>query len=390
MSQIAILSVVYNGVPYLSKTIESVLNQSFKDYTYYICNNGSTDGTKECIMNYVSKDARIVYLEHGENIYHEAFNEALELILKNNHSYMFNLDGDDYLEEHALEDLMKLTTSHKEIVVGGSRAIEYGSDKIVSLKVKDKDYSLNSSEYKEHMEEIYPSGRTMWGKLYSIDVIKEAHTLSDISYGADTIFFFDALAKSKELVFSKEIIYNYVLRKDSISHDVRPSRYHAAQIVYEHLREVFEAHDWLNDANEVYLLRTYLLSVCETVSLLKEQPSGSDYVTINEILNEEEIDVAYQYEDVLINEFKNQVIAQAMIGFDAVLNALILDIREKVTNNTFKEEHLLVLKRISILKKDMKIYGYVVKLLAELYFANGDIEKVNALKKEIEQLQWVM
>jgi glycosyltransferase involved in cell wall biosynthesis len=63
-----ILSVVmptYNGEKYLNAAIDSVLNQTFKDFELLIINDGSADGSLEIISSY--KDKRIRLIDLGEN-----------------------------------------------------------------------------------------------------------------------------------------------------------------------------------------------------------------------------------------------------------------------------------------------------------------------------------
>ena len=58
---------VYNGEPYLHESIESILNQTFKDFEFIIINDGSTDNSWHVIKEYAAKDPRIVPISQ-ENI----------------------------------------------------------------------------------------------------------------------------------------------------------------------------------------------------------------------------------------------------------------------------------------------------------------------------------
>ena len=60
--KISVLTTVHNSEKYLTETIDSVLNQTFKDFEYIIVNDGSTDKTEEIIKNFMKKDKRIIYL----------------------------------------------------------------------------------------------------------------------------------------------------------------------------------------------------------------------------------------------------------------------------------------------------------------------------------------
>ena len=58
---------VYNGEPYLHESIESILNQTFKNFEFIIINDGSNDNSWDIIKEYSEKDPRIVPISQ-ENI----------------------------------------------------------------------------------------------------------------------------------------------------------------------------------------------------------------------------------------------------------------------------------------------------------------------------------
>ena len=48
---LSVVMAVYNGEEYLQEAIDSVLNQSFKDFEFIIVNDASTDGTSKILEN---------------------------------------------------------------------------------------------------------------------------------------------------------------------------------------------------------------------------------------------------------------------------------------------------------------------------------------------------
>ena len=57
---ITMIMPVYNTEKYLNKAIESVINQTFKDFDFYIINNGCTDNSGQIIENWAVKDESII------------------------------------------------------------------------------------------------------------------------------------------------------------------------------------------------------------------------------------------------------------------------------------------------------------------------------------------
>ncbi len=54
LPKISVITVVYNSVDSVEKTIRSVLSQSYRNFEYIIIDGGSTDGTVDVINKYIS------------------------------------------------------------------------------------------------------------------------------------------------------------------------------------------------------------------------------------------------------------------------------------------------------------------------------------------------
>ena len=57
---ISVVMSVYNGATHLEGSINSVLNQTYKNFEFIIFNDGSTDNSLEIINSFAIKDDRIV------------------------------------------------------------------------------------------------------------------------------------------------------------------------------------------------------------------------------------------------------------------------------------------------------------------------------------------
>ena len=57
---------VYNGSDYIADTIQSVLEQTYKDFHILVCDNCSTDNTEEIVRNF--RDPRLTYTQNPKNL----------------------------------------------------------------------------------------------------------------------------------------------------------------------------------------------------------------------------------------------------------------------------------------------------------------------------------
>lgn len=66
--KISVVMSVYNGADYLPASIESILEQTFKDFVFLIVNNGSDDNTAQILKKYHALDKRIEIITSKKNL----------------------------------------------------------------------------------------------------------------------------------------------------------------------------------------------------------------------------------------------------------------------------------------------------------------------------------
>lgn len=109
---VSVLMSVYNARDAeLRQSIESILNQTFKDFEFIIINDGSTNDTKEVILSY--NDDRIKYIENEVNLkIIKSLNNGLKLCRG---KYIARLDADDYSAPTRLEKQVKYMDEHPNV-----------------------------------------------------------------------------------------------------------------------------------------------------------------------------------------------------------------------------------------------------------------------------------
>ncbi len=65
---LSIILPVYNAEKYVSQAVESILNQTFKDFELIIADDGSSDRSKEIVNGYKNVDARIILSHNAQNL----------------------------------------------------------------------------------------------------------------------------------------------------------------------------------------------------------------------------------------------------------------------------------------------------------------------------------
>ena len=105
MKYISIIMSTYNSEQYLSKSIESILNQTYKDFEFLILDDGSTDNTPEIVKNYSKKDKRIKFFKNDKNL---GLTPSLNTLIQNSSGNVIaRQDSDDISRENRIQSQIK-------------------------------------------------------------------------------------------------------------------------------------------------------------------------------------------------------------------------------------------------------------------------------------------
>ncbi len=119
---ISVVMSVYNGASFLKEAMDSILNQTFKNFEFIIVNDCSKDRTKNILSSY--SDSRIKLIENKKNIGLAAsLNKAIKLA---NGIYIARMDDDDIAMPDRFEKQHSFLESHRNIGVLGTAAQWFG------------------------------------------------------------------------------------------------------------------------------------------------------------------------------------------------------------------------------------------------------------------------
>jgi glycosyltransferase involved in cell wall biosynthesis len=119
---VSVVTPVYNGEQYLREAIESVLAQTYSNFSHIVVDNCSTDGTPEIVEQYARKDSRVRLLRFEEFVEaNENHNRAFRSIDPES-AYCKVLQADDLLFPECLEKMVALAVATPSVgVVSGYR-----------------------------------------------------------------------------------------------------------------------------------------------------------------------------------------------------------------------------------------------------------------------------
>lgn len=124
MPKVSIIMGVYNGAHRMDKSIQSIINQTFKDWEFIICDDGSSDGSFEKLQEYAKKDTRVIAIKNPKNAgLAQTLNNCLSVAKG---QYIARMDDDDYSYPDRLEKEVSFLDTHPEydIVAGGRKMVD--------------------------------------------------------------------------------------------------------------------------------------------------------------------------------------------------------------------------------------------------------------------------
>ena len=112
VAKIDVIIPTYNRCEWLSKAIDSVLEQTFQDWQLYVVDDGSKDATAEVVKKYVENDGRISYLYQSNQGVSAARNAGINA---SSSPLIALLDSDDRWLADKLDRQISFLESHSEV-----------------------------------------------------------------------------------------------------------------------------------------------------------------------------------------------------------------------------------------------------------------------------------
>lgn len=220
--EISVLVPIYGIEKYLSECVESLLDQSFRNFELILVNDGSPDNCPQICDDFARKDSRVIVV-HKEN---GGLLSARKAGLQNaKGKYVAFVDGDDWVDKYYLDVLYKLAEANTSDLVVTGHFREFNG-KIETIKPKSA-ASYNESEIKSSIlpKAIYTGefcehgiSTYVWNKLFKKELLEQIlyDVPNDIIMGEDAAITYAYLSISKHLTISRIPLYYYRQRHDSI------------------------------------------------------------------------------------------------------------------------------------------------------------------------------
>lgn len=248
---VTVLMPVYNAQRFLGEAIESILNQTFRDFEFLIIDDGSTDSSVEVINSY--QDSRIRLITNKENLGISAtLNKGIELASA---ELIARMDADDISYPTRLEKQFNFFKLNSDFALLSTWAREVDEDK-------------NPLLIEKWESEFYYYNLTFECRIYHPTVMYKRSAVIEVGkystpYCEDYNLWWKISRKYK-IANLEEVLLDYRSTAESLSRVSRKTEYESAQ-TEQVLRNIhfFTGNDFELSSAELECLRYNLQPISE-------------------------------------------------------------------------------------------------------------------------------
>lgn len=201
---VSIIVPVYNAENFISKCIDSILNQTYRNIEVILVNDGSTDSSLSILESYQKKFPEKIFCFSQKN---KGEGETRNVgISHSSGDYIALLDSDDWYDLDYIETLLK-EIGNNDILVSGMRRFDAHNNFKYNLVLEDNEWNLFKNA-------------SIAGKFYKADFIKDNNlNFEKLLVGADTFFNIKSYSLTDKVVLSSYSGYCYYENTESVTRD---------------------------------------------------------------------------------------------------------------------------------------------------------------------------
>ena len=213
---ISVIIPVYNAENYLEQCLNSIKNQTYKNFEVIIVNDGSKDNSDSICKKFAQSDSRFRYFSKENGGVSSARNFGLD---NANGYYITFIDGDDWVEHNHLEILMDaIIKNNCEIAISSyMEFIENRAEFLINIYTNQGKHLLNFGKMNREkfltdlpkLLSINNSFSCAVSKLFHSRLVENIRFDTNIIYAEDLDFYFKLYLKTNDFVFVNAETYIY-------------------------------------------------------------------------------------------------------------------------------------------------------------------------------------
>lgn len=251
---ISVIIPVYNVATFLNKCLQSVFEQTFKDWECILVDDGSTDDSPCICDSWVQEHSKFHLIHQSNSGVSSARNQGLRIAQG---EFVVFIDSDDWIGPNYLSDLWEnhLHYVNAELIVTGLIR-QYQGDHHICVCPKQKQCIQLKSDCADVFVENISLFYGPTSKLYRLDIIRENSICFpvDFSLGEDLLFNFKYLECSSDVALLPVAHYYYNMQESgSLITTYRDNRFYVDLHLWETQYSFLQKKDMWNDRAREYM-----------------------------------------------------------------------------------------------------------------------------------------
>lgn len=244
---ISIIIPIFNAEKYIERCLDSVQQQTYKNYECLLIDDGSTDRSAEICKKLAEQDTRFKYYYKENSGVSSTRNYGLG---KATGQYITFIDSDDFVEPNMLQLFVSgLTENDADMVqVGFTHSMEkIGIVEMSNVNILLKEEIMGT--YFSSKEKMYPC---VCGGFFVRDKISKLCFNENLKYGEDFLFLANYLYQCNKVVVIDSPTYHYVLNESSATQSKNKNTLKKVKDTIESLEHAYELCD---EKEQYYILQ---------------------------------------------------------------------------------------------------------------------------------------
>ena len=253
---ISIIVPVYNAERTLSKCVQSLISQTFRNIEILLINNASSDDSWSMCLELASGDSRVKAIDHSEKGVSSARNRG---ILDSVGDYVMFVDADDWIDKNVCEVFASENRLHNYDLFCFSAQYHKVSRSLKSFLFAENVPLFSVMQKEELQIKVFAPNApyfdyetntrflgSVWGKFYKRDVLIK-HNLcfaTETTISEDVLFNTLALDYFYRIGYTRDCYYHYVQQNNSAQNRYRPNSEKYFAFVIAQIQQ------WLVQANK--------------------------------------------------------------------------------------------------------------------------------------------
>ena len=213
MPKICIIIPVYNAEKYIGDCIDSIINQSYKDFNLVLINDGSVDGSLSICEQYSKQDQRIIVFSQENKGASSARNLGLDWAMsQENFEYIAFVDSDDWVHPDYLLLLYEGVKKHG-CKISMCNALRSDTRDLQFIPCDSQTEIITP-------EKMWCRDRNLcvvpWGKIYAAELFESIRFPEEVRFGEDEFVSYQVLFACETICLINAQLYIYFQSENSI------------------------------------------------------------------------------------------------------------------------------------------------------------------------------